>query len=179
MDTTFRFDVKTVILLFMAAVSLTIIVPVMMVSWQSMRAIAEDGCIDLRSGEVFNHVRISYNAIDSSFKEYNVDITKLEDNKCYMEEIPEDVNTGEVVNIETPGGDAIGIDYDFDTTELLKGSGVLLHSATGLDTYFQWYESSDNQLPDVVPNMIIVVSGLAVFISIGSLIIMSLPTGDV
>ena len=57
-----RLDTQTIISIFMAVLALAMILPVLLMSWQSMRATFDGGCLDKRTGEVFSYV-VSYVAI--------------------------------------------------------------------------------------------------------------------
>ena len=182
-----QLGIQTVILLAMAIISLTIILPVLFVSWQSLRGALESGCLDRRSGEVFNYVLVG---ADDTHVVVDAEQSSMGDG-CFVYPL---VGAGVTeLPARTPGAaednlliDGWNTEADLTASSLYstieeygRATGVGRISATDFeagDIYFAW--AAVPELPTVVPRMVVIVSGLAILISIGSLLLMCLPVSS-
>ena len=195
-----QLDTQTIISIFMAVLALAMILPVLLMSWQSMRATFDGGCFDKRTGEVFNHV-VSYVAVASDeWEKVNIDIEGRPDGYCYIpvrdgyNDSADYWNDFSIV-VTTPGAGGLlditplrnddikqlRVDLYAATTPISNGEYMYyiegdgdgrIYSEDGY-SHFEWEESAN--LPNILPQLIITIAGLAIFISIGSILIMCLP----
>ena len=199
-----RIDFQTVMLATMAVIALSVLIPTLLISWQAMRTSFEGGCLDKRTGEVFNYV-IAYRNTNSDrtitpkWEELQVDIVNRGTEYCYI-----DLNTGNPIHdqITTPGASGfleatplnndevqvVRIDKNATSTYIARqGSGdenqggyIISGPGDGRiyvnegDTYFSW-QYAPTGVPTFVITIIISTAGIAIFISIGSLLVMILP----